>query len=44
MSHVMAVLGVVPFTRPELASHVEPLIHPQMVIPCTELVFKKTGN
>jgi hypothetical protein len=44
MSHVMADLGVVPFTRPLFDTQVEPLIQPHMVTPRTELVFQKTGN
>jgi hypothetical protein len=40
----MADLGVVPFTRPVLASQVEPLIQPHMVTPRTEAVFQKTEN
>jgi hypothetical protein len=44
MSHVMADRGVVPFTKPLFDTQVEPLIQPQRVTPCTELVFQKTGN
>ena len=44
MSHVMADLGAVPFTKPEPVSQVCPAIQPQYVMPWTEAVFQKTGN
>lgn len=42
MSHVIADRGAVPFTIPVFSIQVDPLIHPQMVMPLTEAVFINT--